>query len=361
MKSRLSTQSMLMLALLMVGSSFAFAQQTGNHLDLTAEQATLKANLATADGFHLQIAGPDDYYWEGNIMDTRNIQFTPYDENGELYSDGQYIMQVTPIFNITSEEQVQLRALQASSTPAALREYRAERGIPEEVEVQTIHFRILDGQFVTGGEEPVQQPRDNSQWEYHKQQQQEYLGLFGSVRNSMTSVGRTQAIGPDRLEKDHTSVAAVDQVFGDDVIIQGSMCVGMDCVNNENFGFDTQRLKENNLRIHFEDTSVGSFPSSDWRIIVNDSDNGGASYFAIQDADSGRIPFRIEAGSFDHTLYVDNSRRVGINTATPVTTIHSVAGDTPTLRLEQDQSSGWTPQTWDVAGNETNFFVRDVT
>ncbi|MCB0637921.1 MAG: tail fiber domain-containing protein, partial [Lewinella sp.] len=31
------------------------------------------------------------------------------------------------------------------------------------------------------------------------------------------------------------------------------------------------------------------------------------------------------------------------------------------LRLQQDQSAGWTPQIWDVAGNETNFFVRDVT
>ncbi|MCP4202550.1 MAG: hypothetical protein GY769_11520, partial [bacterium] len=36
-------------------------------------------------------------------------------------------------------------------------------------------------------------------------------------------------------------------------------------------------------------------------------------------------------------------------------------GDTPTLRLQQDGSSGFAPQTWDVAGSETNFFIRDVT
>ena len=29
--------------------------------------------------------------------------------------------------------------------------------------------------------------------------------------------------------------------------------------------------------------------------------------------------------------------------------------------LEQDGSSGFTPQTWDVAGNEANFFIRDAT
>ncbi|HEX2257347.1 MAG TPA: tail fiber domain-containing protein [Afifellaceae bacterium] len=36
-------------------------------------------------------------------------------------------------------------------------------------------------------------------------------------------------------------------------------------------------------------------------------------------------------------------------------------GNTPAQRLEQDGSSGFSPQTWDIAGNEANFFVRDVT
>jgi hypothetical protein len=31
------------------------------------------------------------------------------------------------------------------------------------------------------------------------------------------------------------------------------------------------------------------------------------------------------------------------------------------MRLEQNNSGGFTAQTWDVAGNEANFFVRDVT
>jgi hypothetical protein len=35
-------------------------------------------------------------------------------------------------------------------------------------------------------------------------------------------------------------------------------------------------------------------------------------------------------------------------------------GDTPLLRLEQT-GGGFTPQTWDVAGNEANFFIRDDT
>jgi hypothetical protein len=40
--------------------------------------------------------------------------------------------------------------------------------------------------------------------------------------------------------------------------------------------------------------------------------------------------------------------------------MHLVAADTPALRLEQT-NGGSGAQTWDVAGNEGNFFVRDVT
>jgi len=50
--------------------------------------------------------------------------------------------------------------------------------------------------------------------------------------------------------KDATSPAPNDVVTADDVIIQGSACIGLDCVDNESFGFDTLRLKENNTRIH---------------------------------------------------------------------------------------------------------------
>ncbi len=152
------------------------------------------------------------------------------------------------------------------------------------------------------------------------------------------------------------------QVIAQDLVVQGSECVGFDCVNGESFGFDTQRLKENNLRIHFNDTSnSASFPTNDWRIVINDTGNGGASYFGIEDSDAGRMPFRVEAGAPANALYVESDGDVGIKTANPVVDLHIVEGNTPTLRLEQDGSDGFTPQTWDVAGNEANFFVRDIT
>lgn len=155
---------------------------------------------------------------------------------------------------------------------------------------------------------------------------------------------------------------ATAQVFTTDVIVQGSLCVGFDCVSNESFGFDTLRLKENNLRVHFDDTSASaSFPSNDWRLVVNDNGNGGASYFAIEDSTGGRTPFFVEAGAPTNAMRVDNAGHLGLGTSNPVVDVHVVNGNTPTLRLEQDGSSGFTPQTWDLAGNETNFFLRDVT
>ncbi|MGR9098970.1 MAG: hypothetical protein ACU826_00230 [Gammaproteobacteria bacterium] len=156
--------------------------------------------------------------------------------------------------------------------------------------------------------------------------------------------------------------ALADQVILDDLIVDGSACIGFDCVNGENFGFDTIRLKENNTRIKFDDTSnSGSFPNTDWQLTANDSTNGGANKFSIDDITNGRTPFTIEATAPSNSLFVDDGGRVGFGTSTPVVELHVKDGDTPTLRLEQDGSSGFTPQTWDVAGNETNFFVRDVT
>ncbi|NNC99233.1 MAG: hypothetical protein HKN85_03535 [Gammaproteobacteria bacterium] len=141
----------------------------------------------------------------------------------------------------------------------------------------------------------------------------------------------------------------------------GSLCVGFDCIANENFGFDTLRLKENNLRLHFDDTSsTSSFPNNDWRLIANDSTNGGANRFSIQDATAGRAVFTVTAGARTNALFVDSQGDVGLGTNTPALDIDIKTGDSPGVRLQQDGSSGFTPQTWDVSGNETNFFIRDA-
>jgi hypothetical protein len=156
--------------------------------------------------------------------------------------------------------------------------------------------------------------------------------------------------------------AAATVLTNADGVIRNSLCVGFDCPNNPSFGSDTIRLQENNLRIHFDDTStLAGFPNRDWRIIANDSASGGASKFSIEDSTGARTPFTIEANAPTNSLYVDDGGRVGFGTSTPVVELHARNGDTPTLRLEQDGSSGFAPQTWDLPGNENSFFVRDAT
>jgi hypothetical protein len=158
-----------------------------------------------------------------------------------------------------------------------------------------------------------------------------------------------------------TSVMA-DQQIPDDLVVVGSICVGLDCVNGESFGFDTIRLKENNLRIRFMDTSAASsFPTVDWQITVNDSLNGGENWFGIEDLDAGTTPFSILATAPNNSLYISASGKIGLGTTTPLVNLVIKGNNTPTLRLEQDTGAGFTAQVWDVGGNETNFFVRDVT
>ncbi|MCP4216957.1 MAG: tail fiber domain-containing protein [bacterium] len=161
-------------------------------------------------------------------------------------------------------------------------------------------------------------------------------------------------------DRDEGNVAE-DQLIYDDLIVTGSICVGFDCANGESFGYCTLKLKENNLQLCFEDTSIGSFPTNDWKIQVNDTTSGGASYFTVWDTDGGRRPFTLEAGAPAHSLYVEDYGRVGLGTSIPYVELHIVDGDSPTVRLDQDGSSGWAAQRWDMCGNETNFFIRDVT
>ena len=192
-----------------------------------------------------------------------------------------------------------------------------------------------------------------------------------------TDDGRTPGASPGQAQPDSLGIVDVDagdddrdvpmeipldQVILDDLIVEGSACIGFDCVNGESFGFDTIRLKENNLRISFVDTSTtASFPGNDWQITANDSSNGGANKFSIDDITGGSTPFTVEAGAPSHSLFVDDRGYLGLGTSTPVLEIHVAEGDTPGLRLDQDGTSGWAPQVWDVAGNETNFFIRDAT
>ena len=282
----------------------------------------------------LTVSGPGDVIVRREFAAGEAIRLDAFDKSIGALEDGQYAWEIrfSPVLDPAVKRA--LVAARESGDSTDLEALKQKGLVPTEPLVTSGYFRIMDGWIVVDGTEAP-------------------MRRVG---------GRVEASGSGATVDSDSGGFTKDVVYADDLIVTGSACVGFDCVNGESFGFDTIRLKENNLRIRAYDTSSSAgFPSRDWQITFNDSANGGANKFSIDDIDGGRTPFTIEAGAPTNSLFVDDRGYVGFRTSTPVVELHVVDGDTPTLRLEQNGSSGFTPQTWDVAGNETNFFVRDVT
>ncbi len=263
---------------------------------------------------------PDGSAFEQKYASAQSPSFVP--ANGAL-SDGKYTWEVVTSPIVSPEERAKAQSLRDQGLPASLPQGSVESG----------SFRVLKGNLL--------------------------LPDSSAVESKTSSATTAKSASADQGPSPEPNV----QVINDDLVVLGSQCIGLDCPTAPSFGFDTLRLQENNLRINFADTSsTASFPTADWRIVANDTTNGGASYLAFEDTGAGNQPFRVEAGAGSAALWVtDSGGNVGMGTTTPVVELHITDGDSPTFRLEQNGASGFTPQTWDVAGNEANFFIRDVT
>jgi hypothetical protein len=323
---------------------------------ITASGSSVRWKLDTpGSAGTLTIAAPDGRVFRREFKAGASPEFTITDRERKTLPDGQYTyeLRLTPVLSPADK-----RALAAQrGRDVDAEEVRAARkpAVPAQPLVESGSFSIVQGAVVVAGEvEPgVKRPGAAA---LHQLQRSD--ATTGGVRTVSTPY-----VSPIALRT--TSTLMRDQVIPDDLIVQGSTCVGLDCVNNESFGFDTIRLKENNLQIHFEDTSTSAgFPTNNWLIRANDSASGGASFlgFVDQDAAGGaRTVFAVNAGAPANALKVDSAGRIGVRTATPVLDLHMVTSNTPAHRLEQTNAGGWGAQTWDIAGNEANFFVRDVT
>lgn len=294
------------------------------------------------------------------------------DGRGGRLADGSYNyeLRLTPNFAPGVREALQA-ARKNGNEQEVVRDLRARGVLPKDETTQSGSFMVVNGAIVMGGETEGSQRigRSNSLVEEsetiaRESRYQPFTSLLRPVSASASRRSAFSSAPPTSLRAMATRAAIrmFDQVIPDDLIVQSSLCVGFDCVNNESFGFDTIRLKENNTRLKFEDTSTGAgFPSTDWQLTANDSASGGANKFSIEDITAARVPFTITGGAPTNSIFVDSTGRVGFRTSTPVMELHSSDTDTPTLRLEQTNAGGFTAQTWDVAGNEANFFIRDVT
>lgn len=102
-----------------------------------------------------------------------------------------------------------------------------------------------------------------------------------SIQITFTSFTTCVAVG---LLAISPGLVLADEVILDDLIVDGSMCVGLGCVADDNFGFDTIRLVSDNPQIRFQDTSsTSSFPTQDW-IMGMDDDASNTSVFFVKDA-----------------------------------------------------------------------------
>lgn len=307
----------------------------------------------------LTVIGPDGFAFTKEFKSGNAPELKLATEKGERLSDGQYTweLRVSPI--ISDETKKALKDAREKGNGAEVqRELRKRGALPSQSLVQSGGFAILNGSVILPGavEEKGGQAR--------AVQQPVAPTTTAPVTTAAVYKGRTGY----KIQRNHPRLLMFDFVIADDLIVQGSGCFGLDCVDGENFGFDTIRVKENNTRIQFDDTSSSAgFPNNNWQIRANDSGSGGTNFLGFVDqgatgnSETGTIVFAVNSGASANSIRVGSNSKVGLRTATPVLDMHANTTDTPAIRLEQNNSGGFTAQTWDVAGNEANFFVRDVT
>jgi endosialidase-like protein len=294
----------------------------------------------------LSVAAPDGQVFTKEFPNGTAPEFKLKDG----LADGQYTyeLRLTPVFGPGVKEA--LAAARAKGNSDEVQRDLRKRGLlPAQPLVQSGGFTVLNGSVVVAG--------------VSENQRSAKVNLLQPSRYPGATSGRAAYA----VRRNHAALL-FDQVIPDDLIVQGSICAGLDCVDGESFGFDTIRLKENNTRLQFDDTSTSAgFATNNWQIRANSSASGGASFLGIVDqgatgnSETGTIVLEVDAGAPANSVRVASTGKVGFRTATPVLDMHANTTDTPAIRLEQNNSGGFTAQTWDVAGNEANFFVRDVT
>jgi hypothetical protein len=337
-----------------LGQSFGDKNRVAN---MTATGSSVRWDVTASNaGLVVTISAPDGQVFRKESRDG-SAEIKLVDKKGERLPDGQYAyeLRVIPIISSTVKETLS-KARAKGNDEEVGRDLRKSGALPVPV-VESGTFSILNGSVVLPGsmDEPTS-----------KRVAQVTTPPRGFRATTFRPSG---GVAMNGFKRHHAVLNPFfDFVIADDLIVQGSACVGLDCVDGENFGFDTIRVKENNTRIQFDDTSTSAgFATNNWQIRANSSASGGGSFLAFVDqgatgnSETGTIVFEVDAGAPANSLRVSSGGNIGVGTATPVLDVHVNTTDTPAIRLEQNNSGGFTAQTWDVAGNEANFFVRDVT
>lgn len=182
------------------------------------------------------------------------------------------------------------------------------------------------------------------------------------VQAGSFTVAKGAVVSPNEVEQmlktGKPSTPVSNTFFTDDVSARGGLCGGFDCTSAESYGLATAKLKANNTRLKFEDTSTtAGFASTDWQLSANDTFSGGANKFFVEDLTAATVPVVIEGGTPNNALYVDSTGRIGLGTSTPGRDLTISVPVSAMIRMEQNASPF---QAWDIIANDANFYVRDV-
>ena len=293
---------------------------------------------ASNAGLTLTISAPDGQVFRKEFKGS-TAEFRLVDNQGEKLPDGQYAyeLRVVPVLSAEIKETLS-KAREKGNDADVARDLRKRGMLPTPL-VESGGFAILNGSAIVAG--ALEEKSSRTVGKVTEQPR---------VSRAMTTTSLF------RRQRHHAFLNPLpDFPIADDLIVQGSACVGLDCVDGEAFGFDTIRVKENNTRIQYDDTSVSAgFATNNWQIRANAQGSGGGSFLAFVDqgatgnSETGTLVFQVDAGAPANSLRVSSSGNVGVGTATPVLDVHANTSDTPAIRLEQNNTGGFTAQNWDI-------------
>src|SRR5215213_785149 len=243
----------------------------------------------------LTVAAPDGQTFTKEFKSGNSPEFRLNEAKGERLPDGQYVYELRVTPNFSNEVKEELKAARAKGNEGQVQRELKKRGVlPSQPLVQSGAFLVVNGSIIVAGAS-----EDG-----------------GAVARAVTparaaasnvSYSRTNY----KVQRHHPRFLFFAQVIPDDLIVQGSGCFGFDCAATESFGTDTIRVKENNVRIQFDDTSSSAgFPTNNWQLRANDQSSGGASFLGIVDqstggtGETGTIVFAVDAGATANSIRV---------------------------------------------------------
>src|SRR5215217_3570646 len=176
----------------------------------------------------LTVIGPDGVAFSKEFKSGNSPEFRLISTKGERLPDGQYTYELRVTPNISSETKDALKAArEKGNTDEVTRELRKRGALPSESLVQSGSFLVANGSVIlaSGPEERVAKALAPTE------------RTFAPTVNAHVSSGRTNY----KVVRHHPRFMVFTQVIPDDLVVQGSICAGIDCSSTESFGFDTIR------------------------------------------------------------------------------------------------------------------------